>query len=187
MENEAKTTVAETTETVEADNTEKETAKTSEKTDSAELWKEITALKKRLSEVNSEAASYKKDNAALKGQLKAKMTEDERKEAERLEADKAKDEELATLRREKTVNGYKARLMEIGYDAETAATMADGLPADLSDEFFAAQKNFIENKTKQIQADLVKNQPNLSMGKPLAPADASKKADEELRGWFGLR
>ena len=145
----------------------------------AALQKEIDNLKKRLSAVNSESAEYKR-------QLKAKMTEDERKEAERLEADKARDEELATLRREKTVNGYKARLMEVGYDAETAATMAEGLPSDLADEFFTAQKNFLENKAKQIQADLVKNQPNLSTGKPMSSADVEESEMAKLRKAFGL-
>lgn len=174
METTAESTV-ETVETTETVETKPEVSPTE-----AALQKEIDNLKKRLSAVNSESAEYKR-------QLKAKMTEDERREAERLEADRAKDEELATLRREKTVNGYKARLMEVGYDADTASTMAEGLPADLSDDFFTAQKNFLENKTKQITADLVKNQPNLSSGKPLAPADADAMMDEKFRHWAGLK
>ena len=177
MENEAKTTVEEVVEQTTAE-TKAEEVKPSPS--EVVLQKEIDNLKKRLSAVNSESAEYKR-------QLKAKMTEDERKEAERLEADKARDEELATLRREKTVNGYKARLMEVGYDAETAATMAEGLPSDLSDEFFTAQKNFLENKAKQIQADLVKNQPNLSTGKPMSSADVEDAEIAKLRGYFGLK
>ena len=165
MENKVETTVEEVVEQTTAE-TKAEEVKPSPS--EVALQKEIDNLKKRLSAVNSES-------------------EDERKEAERLEADKARDEELATLRREKTVNGYKARLMEVGYDAETAATMAEGLPSDLSDEFFTAQKNFLENKAKQITADLVKNQPNLSSGKPLAPADADAMMDDKFRHWAGLK
>ena len=177
MENKVETTVEEV---VEQTTAEMKAEEVKPSPSEVALQKEIDNLKKRLSAVNSESAEYKR-------QLKAKMTEDERKEAERLEADKARDEELATLRREKTVNGYKARLMEVGYDAETAATMAEGLPSDLSDEFFTAQKNFLENKTKQITADLVKNQPNLSSGKPMSSADVEDAETAKLRGYFGLK
>ena len=177
MENKVETTVNEVEEkTTEEVKTEEVKPSPTE----AALQKEIDNLKRRLSAVNSEAAETKR-------QLKQRMSDEERKEAERLEADKARDEELATLRREKTVNGYKARLMEVGYDAETAATMAEGLPSDLSDEFFTAQKNFLENKAKQIQADLVKNQPNLSTGKPISSADVEDAEIAKLRGYFGLK
>ena len=177
MENKVETTVNEVEEkTTEEVKTEEAKPSPTE----AALQKEIENLKRRLSAVNSEAAETKR-------QLKQRMSDEERKEAERLEADKARDEELATLRREKTVNGYKARLMEVGYDAETAATMAEGLPSDLSDEFFTAQKNFLENKAKQIQADLVKNQPNLSTGKPMSSADVEDAEIAKLRGYFGLK
>lgn len=176
MENKVETTVNE----VEEKTTEEvKTEEVKQSPTEAALQKEIENLKRRLSAVNSEAAETKR-------QLKQRMSDEERKEAERLEADKARDEELATLRREKTVNGYKARLMEVGYDAETAATMADGLPSDLSDEFFTAQKNFLENKAKQIQADLVKNQPNLSTGKPMSSADVEDGEMAMFRKAFGL-
>ena len=177
MENKVETTVNEVEEkTTEEVKTEEVKPSPTE----AALQKEIDNLKRRLSAVNSEAAETKR-------QLKQRMSDEERKEAERLEVDKARDEELATLRREKTVNGYKARLMEVGYDAETAATMAEGLPSDLSDEFFTAQKNFLENKAKQIQADLVKNQPNLSTGKPISSADVEDAETTALRKAFGLK
>lgn len=176
MENKVETTVNEVEEkTTEEVKTEEVKPSPTE----AALQKEIENLKRRLSAVNSEAAETKR-------QLKQRMSDEERKEAERLEADKARDEELATLRREKTVNGYKARLMEVGYDAETAATMAEGLPSDLSDEFFTAQKNFLENKAKQIQAALVKNQPNLSTGKPMSSADVEDGEMAKFRKAFGL-
>ena len=143
------------------------------------LQKEIDNLKKRLSVVNSDAAEMKR-------KLREKMSEDERKEAERAEKEAAREAELAELRREKTVNGYKARLMEVGYDAETAKTMAEGLPSDLGDDFFAAQKAFLDNKAKEIEANLIKNQPNLSNGKPFSASDAEAKELADLRRAFGL-
>lgn len=145
----------------------------------AALQKEIDNLKKRLSVVNSDAAEMKR-------KLREKMSEDERKEAERAEKEAAREAELAELRREKTVNGYKARLMEVGYDAETAKSMAEGLPSDLGDDFFAAQKTFLDNKAKEIEANLIKNQPNLSNGKPFSASDAEAKELADLRRAFGL-
>ena len=143
------------------------------------LQKEIDNLKKRLSVVNSDAAEMKR-------KLREKMSEDERKEAERAEKEAAREAELVELRREKTVNGYKARLMEVGYDADTAKTMAEGLPSDLGDDFFAAQKTFLDNKAKEIEANLIKNQPNLSNGKPFTASDAEAKELADLRRAFGL-
>ena len=176
MENKVETTVEEVVEQTTAE-TKAEEVKPSPT--EAALQKEIDNLKKRLSVVNSDAAEMKR-------KLREKMSEDERKEAERAEKEAAREAELAELRREKTVNGYKARLMEVGYDAETAKSMAEGLPSDLGDDFFAAQKTFLDNKAKEIEANLIKNQPNLSNGKPFSASDAEAKELADLRKAFGL-
>ena len=70
MENNAENTVNEVVERTETAATE--TAEVKPSPTEAALQKEIDNLKKRLSAVNSESAEYKR-------QLKAKMTEDERK------------------------------------------------------------------------------------------------------------
>ena len=119
---------------------------------------EMDKLKAALSKSNSEAAEYKR-------QLKAKMTEAEQAEAARSEAEQQMRDELAQLRKERTLSGYKSRLMETGYDAETASKMAEKMPEGISDEFFSMQKEFLENRTKTIQAELLNKQPEITPGK----------------------
>jgi chromosome segregation ATPase len=62
---------------------------------------EINKLKASLSKANSDAAEWKR-------QFREKQSEQERAEAERAEREKAVEDELRTLRRDKTVSGYLA-------------------------------------------------------------------------------
>lgn len=102
-------------------------------------------LKAAVSKANSEAAE-------LKRQLKARMTEDEQKEAERAAAEAAIKLELESLRKDKTVTEHKAQYLSLGYDetlaGETAKAFADG---DM-EKVFANQKLFVENLKKAERA-----------------------------------
>lgn len=140
---------------------------------------EVEKYKSLLTKANTEAADYKR-------KLKEKMSEQERAEAERAEAEKATREELNTLRAEKRVSVYTNRLVGAGYDLETAKVMATSLPEGLEDSYFESQKTFLENKQKQIEADLLKKQPTLTGGKPLAGEDIQKEQDAKLRSYWGL-
>ena len=68
--------------------------------------------------------------AELKRQLKARMTEEEQREAERKAADEALQVELETLRKDKTISESRAKFLGLGYDdalaTETAKALADG-------------------------------------------------------------
>jgi hypothetical protein len=90
--------------------------------------------------------------AEAKRQLKAKMSEDEQKEAERAAAEAAIKVELESLRKDKTVTEHKAQYLSLGYDetlaGETAKAFADG---DLA-KVFANQKLFVENLKKAERA-----------------------------------
>lgn len=92
------------------------------------------------------------DLAAANKALKAKMTEDEQKEAERAAAEAAIKVELESLRKDKTVTEHKAQYLSLGYDetlaGETAKAFADG---DLA-KVFANQKVFVENLKKAERA-----------------------------------
>ena len=70
---------------------------------------EVTKLKTALSKANSDAAEWKR-------QFREKQTEAERAEAERQEREKAVEDELRSLRRDKTVSGYVASCLSLGYD-----------------------------------------------------------------------
>ena len=144
-----------------------------------ELRAELDRTKKALSKTNTEAAENKR-------KLIEKMSEQERLEAERAENEKAIQEELKQLRAEKRVSTYTNRLIEVGYDLDTARKMANTLPEGVGEDYFTSQKTFLENKQKQIEADVLKKQPSLTSGKPLEGDDVTKEADKRLASYFGL-
>ena len=69
---------------------------------------EVRKLKTALSNANSEAKKWKDE-------LRAKQTEAERAEAERKEHEAAVEDELRTLRRDKSVSGYVAQYLALLY------------------------------------------------------------------------
>lgn len=141
---------------------------------------ELERAKQALSKANSEAAEYKR-------QLKAKMTESEQAEAARAEADKALREELATLRRERTESGYNAKFLENGFDAETAAKMAKILPDGVTDEFFSAQKAFIENAVTKAKGDALNSQSPPSAGLPVGTDKQADDIQAKLFEYAGIK
>lgn len=115
-------------------------------------------LKAAVSKANSEAAE-------LKRQLKARMTEDEQKEAERAAKEAEKDALLESLKKDKAVSESKARFLGLGYDeklaTETATALADG---DM-DKVFSNQQIHIENVRKAERAASLAGDPKPPAGK----------------------
>lgn len=140
---------------------------------------EVTKLKAMLSKANSEAASWKT-------QLREKQSEAEREAAERAEADAKLREELETLKQERAVSGYKAKYLEVGYDAEAAERSAKAMLDHDYGTVFADMKAFIENRTKDIEAKALNKQPGLTPGANPSAKDMEKSENEQMRKWFGL-
>ena len=139
---------------------------------------ETTRLKAALSKANSEAAEWRRKYTAT-------LDEAKKKELEAAEARKAELEELETLRRDKRISTYKARLMDAGIDGATADLMATTLPDGVSEDYFAALKTFNANQRKAADVSALNNQPGLSVGLP--PAGAAKSDfDKQLDKIFGL-
>lgn len=135
----------------------------------AELEKaqaEIERYKNAVTKANAEVSKVKKD-------LSDRMSAEEKAEAERKEQRARELQELEDLRKEKRISTYKAKLMESGYDAESALTMATALPEGVADTYFDAMKKHYENGIAQAQANALKNQPKPTPGGVLSPADAS--------------
>lgn len=170
MNEENKTQVTEQTETTTQQDTQAEIE---------QLRKELETTKRALTRSNTEAAENKR-------KLLEKMSEQEKAEAERAEKEQAIQEELKTLRAEKRVSSYTAKLIEVGYDSATAQAMAQKLPENLDDSFFASQKTFLENKQKEIETNLLKKQPPLTGGQPLDGQVAKDEAYAKTAKWFGL-
>lgn len=140
---------------------------------------EVARLRTALSKANSDAAEWKR-------QFREKQTEQERAEAERAEQDAAKDEELKTLRRDKTVSGYLASYLALGYDKELALKAAEATADGDAAKIMDCQQEFLEAKTKEIESTALGKQPGLSHGAPPTSAGAEKEAENKLRYYFGL-
>ncbi len=146
------------------------------KTDESE---ENRRLKLALSKANSEASEWKKA-------LREKQTEAERAEAERAEREKAVEDELRTLRRDKTVSGYIAQCLTLGYTQDLALKAAEAMADNDAAAIISCQQEFLEAKTKELEAAALNKQPKISVGAPPTAKDADHEADNKLRYYFGL-
>lgn len=142
---------------------------------------DVDNLQTQLSRANGEAASWKK-------KFHDKLSDEEKKEANRAEELESLRSELQTYKTAERINGYKARLLEIGYDAETADKLANSLPEGVGDTFFDTQKAYYSAKVQKIQEDLLKGQSSLSAGSTPKPEDPEAKAiDAFKRGALGIK
>jgi hypothetical protein len=114
-------------------------------------------LKAAVSKANSEAAE-------LKRQLKARMTEDEQKEAERAAKEAEKDALLESLKKDKAVSESKARFLGLGYDEKLATETAKALADGDMDKVFANQQIHIENVKKAERASALAGDPKPPAG-----------------------
>ena len=137
---------------------------------------EIDRLKTALSKSNSEAADLKK-------QLREKMSAEEVKAKEDAESMEALIKERDALLREKTVAGYKAKYLALGYDERLANDSAEALANGEFDKVFENQKKNGETAEKKIRADVLKEtpKPEGGGGKAVSVADIMKIADSDAR------
>ena len=140
---------------------------------------EVTRLKTALSKANSDAAEWKR-------QFREKQTEAERQEAERAEREKAVEEELRGLRREKTVSGYVANCLSLGYDKDLAQRAAEAMADNDAATILEYQQTFLEAKQKELEATALNKQPTLTTGSPPTAQTAELIARNKERAAWGL-
>jgi len=140
---------------------------------------EVTKLKTALSNANSQAAEYKRA-------LREKQSEAERAEAERAEREKAVEDELRTLRRDKTVSGYIAQCLALGYNKDLALRAAEAMADGDAASILVCQQDFLESKQKELEAAALNKQPTLTSGSPPTAKQADAEAEDKLRYYFGL-
>ena len=140
---------------------------------------DVTKLKNALSKANSDAAEWKR-------QFREKQTEAERAEAERKEHEAAVEEELRTLRRDKTIGGYVAQCLALGYDKDLALKAAEAMADGDAAAVLSCQQDFIEAKKKELEATALNKQPGLTSGSPPTAKDADKDELNKLRRYAGL-
>ena len=140
---------------------------------------EVTKLKNALSKANSDAAEWKR-------QFREKQTEAERAEAERKEHEAAVEDELRTLRRDKTVSGYIAQYLALGYTQELALKAAEATADNDAAVIMSCQQEYLAAKTKELEAAALNKQPTLTPGAPPTAKQAELETENKLRQRFGL-
>lgn len=142
---------------------------------------EVKKLKEALSKSNSEAASWKR-------QLHEKMSEEEKKEAERKEQQQKIEDELTSLRRDKTIATLEKAYLAAGYSPELATASATAQAEGDTETVLRNQLAFIADTKKALESAALNKQPQLSVGKPPAgqPQTVEDKIVAEARMYAGL-
>ena len=120
-----------------------------------------------LDRANSEAANFKK-------QLREKMSQDEQAAAQQAETLKAMQEELETLRKEKTVTELSKRWMGVGYSEELATATAKAMAEGDMDKVFKNHAAYLADREKVLKAELLKATPT----PPAGAADGGMKKED---------
>lgn len=140
---------------------------------------EVTKLKAALSKANSDAAEWKR-------QYRQGLDEAKRAEEERKEREQAVEDELRTLRRDKTVSGFVAQYLSLGYDKDLALRAAEATADNDAATLMSCQQDFLAAKTKELEAAALNKQPTLTPGAPPTAKQAEEEATNKIRQHFGL-
>ena len=135
-------------------------------------------LKDSFNKTSSEVADYKKKLKAKEEELNARLSEDERKEKERMEKEAERETLLNNLLKEKSVAEYKANFLKVGYDEELATASASALVDGDSKTVFDNLGKFISERDKQAQVKLLNSTPRPTPGTP--DAEVTKEQFDKM-------
>ena len=150
------------------------------------LKAEIEKLKQSVSNACSDASKHKKESEDWKTKYRETLDEAERAKQEREEEFTSMQSQLDTYKANERIATYTAKLIESGFDVDTAKSMALSLPEGVGDEFFTSQKSFFENQKLKAKQESLNAQPTLSSGMPMSGKTAEQMEQEQIRKWFGL-
>lgn len=162
------------TEGTEAKATETKTEPTPDERD-----KELEKYKRLLDKANSEAADYKR-------KWRAMQTEEEAAEQERAEHQKAMEAELAELKKQRVIDGYRVEFMKVGFDEPTATLQAKALADGDTSTMFSHLVTLTDTISKSAVAKAMDSQKGLSVGGVVTKTDVEKAETEALRKAMGL-
>lgn len=140
---------------------------------------EIEKLKRLLSNANSESANYKR-------QLRDKQSAEEIAEQERKDRQTQLEQELADLKKQNLVAGYKAKFMAVGFDEATASANASQLADGSMDTIFSSFKTLTEGIKQNAVADALNKQGGLTVGET-PNADDKPQITDAVRHAMGLK
>lgn len=124
--------------------------------------------------------------AAAKRQLRSKMSEEEQREADRQAEIAAREEELKSLRREKTLSMHKASFLGLSLDEKLADEAATALVDGDSDALFDALKRYQVGYEKALRAKILAETPKPPASTDPNGEEAKKQDTATLRRYFGL-
>ena len=125
--------------------------------------------------------------AALKKELKGRMSEDEQKELERQTKVNEMETELNELRREKKIASYKASYLAQGFEEKLADQAAVAMVDGDSDTVFSAMQQHQKAMEAAITAKLLKDSPRPPAGDmPPTEEDQSRQQINAIRKAAGL-
>lgn len=104
------------------------------------------------------------DLSAAKKQLKERMTADEQAQLEREAAFNALKQENETLRHERALGEFKAKLLEAKYSAEDAANLAKAAADGKMDVFMAALAKANATVEQKLRTEILKDTPRPGAG-----------------------
>jgi predicted RNase H-like nuclease (RuvC/YqgF family) len=150
----------------------------------ADLMKEVADLKVDLKRYKKANDSLSSENAGLKKQVNAKMTEEELRAQAKMEENDEIKKELADLRKEVALNKATKRYMSMQMPEELAEKVAQAeLDGDMDtvtttiNSFVQAQKKEVEEK---VTADLYAKMPIPKSGNGDGQIDYEKQYNEKL-------
>lgn len=127
--------------------------------------------KEQFDKTASEVAEWKKKHNAL-------LSEEERKEAERLEGQKKLEEELSLLRKDKGISDNKAKYLGLGYDEKLATETATALVNGDLEKVFENQAKQQDIHDKALKAQMLNHTPTPGAGAGNGAVDYNKKIEE---------
>lgn len=119
---------------------------------------EVNKLKGYISRANGEVAEYKR-------KYQEKLTDDEKKEAEKNEAFDAMKTELETLKRANAISEQASKLTAMGYTADMANEQATAMVDNDLDKVLEIQQAFLTDHDKQVKAKGMADMRRPSSGK----------------------
>lgn len=136
-------------------------------------------LKEALSRANGDAAEWKR-------KYRATLDDAKRAEEERAERDKARDEELEMLRKERTVSRLEAQYLAAGYSPELASASAKAQADGDTAAVIANQMKFIEETKTKLEAAALGKQPPITPGQPPKGESDDDKLAATMMKYAGL-
>jgi len=121
------------------------------------LLVENAKLKRAMDKASSEAADYKK-------KYNATLSEKEKADLEKAEAQAARDLRLAELERENSIHKFTEQFLDLGYDKASAIEAATAQVDGDVDALFKLQKKVIDEKVLAKEQEMYKSIPRAKTG-----------------------